>query len=450
VREAVVIAREDVAGEKRLVAYVVGEADAGQLRMHLQQSLPGYMVPAAFVILERLPLTPNGKLDRKALPAPQYGRPELALDAPQNPTELQLILIWEELLGVRPISPTQDFFDLGGHSLLALHLLAEIKRKLNCNLALATLFAGATIRHMANEIIAQQGSPDAMPHPASIIPLQPQGALPPLYCVHPAGRGVYAYVSLARHLGADQPVFGIPDLGDNLGRPLPQIAAEHVAAMRAEQPNGPYYLLGWSFGGKLVYEMAVQLEREKQVVAFVGVLDTVEPGTRGNLDEVEDADLVIAVATDLAEIMRRPFSLTPEDIKSLAYEDQIRCAVDSLRKQKAAPLNYDAEALRESCEAIRARVISQSDYAPDSFSGKVTLFRAMQARSSKDLTKWMQSWGEDERQTLGWCRRAPNRLEVHWVPGTHSTLCSEPHVRVLGQRIRESLCAARQNTEAYR
>jgi thioesterase domain-containing protein len=257
-------------------------------------------------------------------------------------------------------------------------------------------------------------------------------------------------VSLARHLGADQPVFGIPDLGDNLGRPLPQIAAEHVAAMRAEQPNGPYYLLGWSFGGKLVYEMAVQLEREKQVVAFVGVLDTVEPGTRGNLDEVEDADLVIAVATDLAEIMRRPFSLTPEDIKSLAYEDQIRCAVDSLRKQKAAPLNYDAEALRESCEAIRARVISQSDYAPDSFSGKVTLFRAMQARSSKDLTKWMQSWGEDERQTLGWCRRAPNRLEVHWVPGTHSTLCSEPHVRVLGQRIRESLCAARQNTEAYR
>jgi amino acid adenylation domain-containing protein len=156
VREAVVIAREDVAGEKRLVAYVVGEADAGQLRMHLQQSLPGYMVPAAFVILERLPLTPNGKLDRKALPAPDedaYAR--RGDEAPVGEIERALAVIWAEVLKLEQIGRYDNFFELGGHSLLAVTMIERMRRE-GFKIDVRTLFATPTIAELAASVIPQE------------------------------------------------------------------------------------------------------------------------------------------------------------------------------------------------------------------------------------------------------------------------------------------------------
>src|SRR6185503_2197570 len=134
VREAVVIAREDQPGDKRLVAYVVYSREAlekepdaaersAQLRAHLAGSLPEYMVPAAYVALEALPLTPNGKLDRKGLPAPEADAyAHGAYEPPQGEIEQTLAALWAQLLGVETISRHDDFFELGGHSLLAIQL----------------------------------------------------------------------------------------------------------------------------------------------------------------------------------------------------------------------------------------------------------------------------------------------------------------------------------------
>ncbi|MER9217299.1 AMP-binding protein, partial [Mesorhizobium sp. M0663] len=131
VREAVVVARQDLAGDKHLVAYVVcgpeagsdeddGGGLAGALRAHVSGRLPDYMVPAAFVRLAALPLTPNGKLDRKALPAPADGAyARTAYEAPQGAVETALAEIWAELLGVERVGRHDNFFELGGHSLLA-------------------------------------------------------------------------------------------------------------------------------------------------------------------------------------------------------------------------------------------------------------------------------------------------------------------------------------------
>ncbi|HEY7767045.1 amino acid adenylation domain-containing protein, partial [Longimicrobium sp.] len=250
VSEAVVAVHEDQAGNRRLVAYVVGDAEAGVLREHLRGELPEYMVPAAFVALERLPLTPSGKLDRRALPAPEYGVAEGGLMEPRNYVEVQLIQIWEELLGVRAIGATQSFFDLGGNSLLALRLFSRVNRRFGCDLPVATLFAGATVRQMAAAILAQ----DASAARAPVVALQPDGSLPPLFCVHATDREVLSYVSLVRHLGAEQPVYGVRDLGEDLSRPLTRLAAEHVQEIRSVQPEGPYYLAGWSFGGLVAFE----------------------------------------------------------------------------------------------------------------------------------------------------------------------------------------------------
>jgi myxalamid-type polyketide synthase MxaB len=131
VRDAVVLAREDVPGDKRLVAYVVARAPEtfalGDLRGFLKQRLPGYMVPSAFVALATLPLTPNGKLDRKALPAPEPARNEADRPyvAPRTGTESLLADLWAEVLGVEQVGVTDNFFELGGDSILSLHLLAR-------------------------------------------------------------------------------------------------------------------------------------------------------------------------------------------------------------------------------------------------------------------------------------------------------------------------------------
>jgi hypothetical protein len=151
VREARVVVREDEPGEQRLVAYVVGEADADALRGHLRRSLPEYMVPAAFVALDRVPLTPNGKLDVRALPAPEYAAVDRWV-APRTPVEEALAEIWAGVLGVRRVGVHDDFFELGGHSLLIVRLLAEIKGAFTLDLSIRTVFAMPTLEAMALEI----------------------------------------------------------------------------------------------------------------------------------------------------------------------------------------------------------------------------------------------------------------------------------------------------------
>jgi acyl carrier protein len=136
VQQAVVVAREDRPGDKRLVAYILPHRGLacmpGDLRSFLQKTVPKYMVPSAFVLLDTLPLTPNGKIDRRALPAPDRARPALegALVAPRTPLECLIAEIWRDLLGVDRVSVHDNFFDLGGHSLLSMQLIASLEKKL--------------------------------------------------------------------------------------------------------------------------------------------------------------------------------------------------------------------------------------------------------------------------------------------------------------------------------
>ncbi|MBD2385751.1 non-ribosomal peptide synthetase [Cylindrospermum sp. FACHB-282] len=163
VLQAVVIAREDVPGDKRLVAYLV--SNPGQvltissLRHFLQEKLPSYMLPSAFVTLEKLPLTPNGKIDRRALPAADISRTDLTTDfvSPRNPTEEMIAGIWAQVLGVEQVGINDNFFELGGHSLLATQLISRIRQTLGVDLALRSLFASPTIAELANNLQAKLG-----------------------------------------------------------------------------------------------------------------------------------------------------------------------------------------------------------------------------------------------------------------------------------------------------
>jgi amino acid adenylation domain-containing protein/non-ribosomal peptide synthase protein (TIGR01720 family) len=158
VREAVALLREDVPGEKRLVAYVVAydeqQPTNSELRGHLQKQLPAYMIPSAFVMLDELPLTPSGKIDRRSLPAPERVRPELenSYVAPASPTEEILVSIWSDLLNVERVGIHDNFFELGGHSLLATQLISRIRETFHVNLPLRSSFESPTIAEQAQLI----------------------------------------------------------------------------------------------------------------------------------------------------------------------------------------------------------------------------------------------------------------------------------------------------------
>ncbi|HEU4882528.1 MAG TPA: amino acid adenylation domain-containing protein [Longimicrobium sp.] len=152
VTDCVVVAREDVPGDRRLVAYVVGCAQADELREHVRRSLPEYMVPGAFVDLDALPLTPNGKLDRKALPAPEYTAHADRYVAPRTEAEELLAEIWAEVLGVERVGVHDNFFELGGHSLLIMRLLARVRDTLDLRISIRTVFSMPTLEAMAGEI----------------------------------------------------------------------------------------------------------------------------------------------------------------------------------------------------------------------------------------------------------------------------------------------------------
>ncbi|PYX12267.1 MAG: non-ribosomal peptide synthetase [Acidobacteria bacterium] len=157
VKSAVVVARENQ-GDKRLVAYVVPEVgeklSSGEIKAHLRETLPEYMVPSAFVTMEALPLTPNGKLDRRALPAPPQENPDRDEEYLRVRTPIEEVIagIWAEVLKLENVGSSDDFFDLGGHSLLATQVVSRIRQVFQVELSVRSLFESPTVASLAQRI----------------------------------------------------------------------------------------------------------------------------------------------------------------------------------------------------------------------------------------------------------------------------------------------------------
>ncbi|HEX9937488.1 MAG TPA: amino acid adenylation domain-containing protein [Longimicrobium sp.] len=225
VREARVIVREDAPGETRLVAYVVGGADVEEMRGHLRLSLPEYMVPAAFVTLDRLPLTPNGKLDVKALPAPGHGLAESRHLAPRTPVEEVLAGIWAEVLGQERVGVEDDFFERGGHSLLAMRVLSRVREVFGVELPVRAIFEGPTVARVAERV--EEVRHAELPLLPPVVPVERTGP-PPLSFAQERlwlvdqleGAGALYNIPVARRLA------GALDV-EALGRALGEVVRRH-------------------------------------------------------------------------------------------------------------------------------------------------------------------------------------------------------------------------------
>ncbi|GAA2213769.1 non-ribosomal peptide synthetase DhbF [Nonomuraea monospora] len=290
VTHAAVIVREDRPGDKRLTGYVVTSGDAGDLRAHASRTLPGHMVPSAVVEVPSLPLTVNGKLDRAALPAPRAAAGTGRL--PDGPREETMCALFAEVLGVPRAGVDDGFFDLGGHSLLAVRLVARVKEVFGAEVPIGALFEAPTAAGLA--ALVEGG---ARRDPLKVLlPLREAGSKAPLFCVHPAGGLAWCYGGLIRHV-PDRPIYGLQARRDRLPSSLRKLAADYVAQLRLVRPDGPYHLLGWSTGGIIAQEMAVQLRLAGQQVALLAVLDAYPAEGMRDLPPSDEAEALEALLT---------------------------------------------------------------------------------------------------------------------------------------------------------
>jgi amino acid adenylation domain-containing protein len=433
VREAAVVVQEEANSDRSLTAYLVLDPPRSRtvqdVRGALEDKLPGYMIPGAFVISEALPMTANGKIDRAALQPPdraatQAQRPYVK---PANPLQYQLVRIWEDLLGISPIGVTEHFVDLGGNSLLAARLLDAVERECGKRLSMAALARAATIEELAVALVKEHGHTVGSP----LVEVQPGASGRPFFFLHGDfdGGGFYCR-NLAKRLGEEQTVYVFSPHGLDANGALPtfeSMASDNVRAIRAIQPSGPYLLGGYCNGGLVAYEMACQLEKAGERVDVLVVIGTRCP----------NANVValrrIAGGVDLPKRLARLFSRVSTMAK-LPAEEKLRRLSAKFRRG----LRGNSEGLVRTRSASMFEIYSASmrRFTPRPYGGRVTAV-----------------WGADERKeppdevARDW-RKAARAVDFHIVPGDHQG-CVTNHVAVVGDLIAQRLRNARRSVGAY-
>ncbi|MFF6975735.1 amino acid adenylation domain-containing protein [Streptomyces tsukubensis] len=387
VARAAVIAREDTPGDRRLVAYVVpAEADTDEvegLRDHLADRLPAPLVPSAVVTLTSLPLTGNGKLDRRALPAPDYtakagtmrpaGRRNLA-------TSLETLVgeVFAEVLGVPEVGVDDDFFELGGHSLLAVTLVTRLQEK-GVDTSVRNVFAAPTVQGIVSSLSLAALS-DSL---GRVLPIRTEGDRPPFFLIHPASGLSWCYRPLARYVPDGIPLYGLQAAGiDGSGTPartMEDLAAEYVEQIRALQPTGPYHLLGFSFGGIPVHEIAVQLRAAGQTVAALVVMDAYPtPDTDDTPVRPREPGEPAAERTlDGPAGARAPGGVRPPDADGPAPADALRQTAARFREEVGEVIDgISDEELLLMAEIFRNNTALKKTHRPQVFDGDMLLLAA--------------------------------------------------------------------------
>jgi thioesterase domain-containing protein len=389
--------------------------------------------------MKALPKTPNGKLDRKRLPA----LTEISDDsrkgfvAPRDSLELKLVKIWEKVMQLESIGVRDNFFEIGGHSLLAVRLMNEMRPLIDADYTISTLFRQSTIEDLAN-LIRQPNQPVSY---SPLIPIQEKGTAIPFFCVHPGGGSVFCYVDLAREIGSHQPFYGLQASGLDRGQKpctsIEEMARKYLEAVLTVQPEGPYYLGGWSMGGLIEYEMARQLNEAGQKTGLVAMIDTWAPIAGDYISQLEkgEPELLISFALNLG--------ISANDISDLINsaemnrEQSLSIFLEMALKVGAVPSGAGLEHLKRLYDVYKSNALAIISYAHNGRRDEipVTLFEASEKlRKTQTIT--------EDSPSAGWRVWSPGALEVHEVPGNHFNVVHQPNVKTLASELRECLLRA--------
>ncbi|HUS79681.1 MAG TPA: amino acid adenylation domain-containing protein, partial [Armatimonadota bacterium] len=410
VAQALVLAREDERGEKRLVAWVAAGRGAAvtpaELREFLTGVLPRAMVPAQFVIMDELPLGPTGKVDRAALPEPGTVIPatDAARVAPRDDLERALVRVWERVLGLSEVGVTDSFFDLGGHSLLAARLVAEMEAELGARLLLSSVFVTPTIEGLARAL--RRGADRALP--TSVLPLRSGRPGPTLVMPEVLPELDPGYRALADALDGylNMTLLHTPAGREEAegGEGIETLAAGLVADLLQAQPVGPRFLVGSCINSLVAWEMAWQMQQAGHDVALLAVVEGRAPG----------------VGADVFRLRRR-LRRHARNIRAVGLAGLARYARERLAQRRvrtvARRLYRQGVAIpadmRTPVSLVIGRRISD-DYQPRRYAGRVVVIRSASSRQRRD-----------EPPDLGWSAFAEGGVELREVAGRHNLLLPE-------------------------
>jgi amino acid adenylation domain-containing protein len=442
IQGAAVAAQGEDRDDRQLVGYYVSDADplptSSELREFLKVRLPDFMVPAILLPIDALPLTSNGKVDRRALSLPDtvtMYRDNSPI-APRDELEFRLMNIWQSVLGSQRIGIKDNFFDLGGHSLLAMTVIDQIEKTCGKRIPLGALFQAPTIEGLTAFVRKKNPS-----ETSTVLPIQPTGSKLPFFCVQGSSR-------LSHYLGPDQPFFALHPLAiDGIkvsSRNVEEIASECVKQIREIQPEGPYLLGGFSFGGKVAFEIAHQIRNQGQEVRLLALLDPGNmhegfPASGGHFSLVtrELQTYTAALHRGLSKLGELRFG---QKLNFLWRAVQWRLAEAVQRVERALKKLecwfYIASGLHvpkhlwsfyfvENCR----RALSK--YAPQVYPGRLVVFPT-------------EELAHDAR--MQWGQLAGGGLELHVVPGNHSNVMSDSMVRFWAEKLKVYLDDAQRQT----
>jgi acyl-CoA synthetase (AMP-forming)/AMP-acid ligase II/thioesterase domain-containing protein/acyl carrier protein len=410
---AAVVCREPAPAEEELRAFAAGR-------------LAAFKVPRRILFLTEIPKTVTGKVQRLALAR----RFELLLtaDTPAEPKsrltprglvmDEELSLLWARVLGLASVALDDDFFALGGTSLQAAALCDEIRHAFGVEISPSTLFEAPTVRRLS-AIVQHAGSAAG----SDLVALQSLGARPPFFCVHAGGGQALALAALARRLGSDRPFYALQANKVEPGevRRIETIAARYVAAVRAQQSRGPYFIGGYCFGGSVAFEMAQQLRRQGEDIALLALVDAYAPGYPRPLPwRVRTR---ARVARHLSALRGRG---TGERLSYLL--EKLRANAMHVPRAGASTDLLPAEMVRTMREVYDAHHRAFTQYVPMTYPGKMILFRPGAQPPDCHPEPYM-----------GWTGLAAGGLEIRDVPGEHQSLIVEPQVQRLAASLRECL-----------
>jgi len=331
---------------------------------------------------------------------------------------------WQELLGVEQVRLDDDFFDLGGQSLVVVRLFSKIKKTYGVAFGLSTLFEARTVRTLGGLIReARAKRQPERPQSRASVAIQPNGTRLPLFVISGLGGNVIKYHSLARHLGDDQPVYGLLPRGLDGDEPyhtrVEDMAAYYVSAIRSVQPSGPYRLAGYSFGGAVAFETAQQLVAAGDTVSLLGLFDTIE------FQYWEHVKRSYGLSERLAHY-RSLFQEAVAERNFGPFWNRVKVKSGLLTSRLLHPRTPPPAPVTDEIEEVN--MAAAASYRPKPYAGRLTLFRS---------TLRTPDCGDDE--FLGWGHLAPGGIDLHHVPSMHSNILDEPGVESLSVKLRDCL-----------
>jgi thioesterase domain-containing protein len=370
------------------------------------------------VLLQQLLADPNqivsevplaAEIECHTPPDPEPGpEPQREYVPPQDEIEERLANVWQDLLGIHPVSVTDSYFDLGGHSLLAVRLFSEIKFCFKVDLPLGTLFHAPTVRTLA-AIVRDSGAQTPLP----VVPIQPHGEKPPIFCIGALNGEVILFRRLALELGADQPLYGLQpfSLAERPGT-VEELAACYIEQLRLWGEPRPFCLLGYSFGGLVAVEMARQLRKNGAEPAIVALIDTSYLAGSKALEPWKDrirryryhVKVIVHGANGfrhLGERLRSRIFRVIHKVSTTVGVGMPKIASDIFGRQLLAGENYRAKP----------------------YPGRVLLFVAASKPEFFNVNPGL-SW-----------RKFLSNLQVEDVPGDHGTINTGTNLKVLAQKL---------------